>query len=137
MKLEALPGHIEEAEGPMVLAAELGFWLSDFLREGTVTLFEAYLLNGERLRLERWSYTRPAFGSQSRYSQTLALLMQTLLSEVWNEPRAAAHYRSWLRGALEALGETRPHYSQAISAEVAAGEIHTSTLQALEPAQAP
>lgn len=102
--------EIENEENPLIIADEVGIFVSDSLRDEQISLYSAFLLNQDVLRLKRLAYRQPAWQYQLSLSGVLALFMQYLFALAAHEAGAAATVLKWLREDFPGLSEKRDHY---------------------------
>lgn len=95
---------------PLVVANEIGFYISDNLRNQSISLYSAFLLHQDELNLKRMGYRQPAWRHRLSISGVLALYMQYLFGLSCGEANVARKAAEWLEEDLPMLGEKRNHY---------------------------
>ena len=80
------------------------------LRDTTLTLYEAYLLHCEAVRIDRIAYTQSAWGRQLSISGLLTIVMHAITAEAFGLHDAAGTYERWYVDDFPQLGEHRPHF---------------------------
>jgi len=108
--MKELKEDIESSENPRVISISLMFFLSDALSEESVSLYEAYSINGYRLRFERLGYIQPAWQGRVQISSCIALLNHYLLASYFDEEKEKERFREWLLESVRLNEETREHY---------------------------
>lgn len=101
---------LRSTDNPAVRAAELSFYISDGLKSGKLNIYEAYLLQWEKLKFERDSYTLPAWNVKVRISACVELLNQRLIALALGDNKGAERAAEWGGEALRLCAEKRPHY---------------------------
>lgn len=101
---------IRSTDNPAVRAAELSFYISDGLNSGRLNIYEAYLLQWDKLKFERDSYTLPAWNVKVRISTCVELLNQRLTALALGDNKGAERAMEWGSEALRLCAENRPHY---------------------------
>ncbi|MBD5781531.1 hypothetical protein IEN85_18665 [Pelagicoccus sp. NFK12] len=102
--------EIESTENPMLIANSLGFFLSDAIREETISLYEAYCINGYTLHFQRLGYTQPAWHGRVQVSTCIAILNHLLLAVYFEDKKKEEKTREWLIEAVGLNEEKREHY---------------------------
>lgn len=108
--IAALLKELSDTGNPGSRALKLTFFASDALRNGQISLYEAYLLYAEALSYDRLAYLAPGRPNRVQISSLVKLLNLKLLALVFGEAEAAA---LWEKQALELYPlnqEKRPHY---------------------------
>lgn len=97
---------------PAVKANTLGVYLADGLREKQISLYEAYLIEEEKIAFERMAYTQPAWGQYGHIhiSDLIELLNVKMLSLLFQNKAGACLWDDWARKAYQVVREKRPHY---------------------------
>ena len=95
---------------PLIVADDVGIFVSNALREKSISLFSAFLLNQDVLRLRRIGYRQPAWSHQFSISSLLALYMQYLCGLAIGEDGISRSVASWLREDFPLLGDKREHF---------------------------
>ena len=109
-EVESLISHIRNTDNPLIVANKISYFLSDALREGKISLYEAYVVNWEEIRFRRMGYTQPAWGGRVRIMTCLTLLNQKLLAHFFNDQLGVEKLRDWGLEANQLNNEKRPHY---------------------------
>jgi hypothetical protein len=104
------PLDLEAETNPLLVADEIGFFLSDGLRDGSVSLRSAFYLNQEALRIRRRAYHQPAWGYTLSISGLLAVYMQRLVALATGEKVISQQLANWLKEDAPLLKERRAHY---------------------------
>lgn len=95
---------------PLIVSDEISFAVSDGLRDRSMSLYSAFLLNQDVLRLRRIAYRQPAWHYQLSLSGVLALYMQYLFALAIDEASVANTVGNWVAEDFPLLGEKREHY---------------------------
>lgn len=101
---------LRSTDNPAVRAADLSYYISDGLKSGRLNIYEAYLLQWEKLKFERDSYTLPAWNVKVRISTCVELLNQRLTAMALGDNKGAERTAEWGGEALRLCAENRPHY---------------------------
>ena len=101
---------LRSTDNPAVRAAELSFYISDGLNSGRLNIYEAYLLQWEKLKFERDSHTLPAWNVKVRVSTCVELLNQRFTALALGDNKGAERAMEWGSEALRLCAENRPHY---------------------------
>lgn len=101
---------LEREENPLIVADEVGIFVSDALRDERISLHSAFLLNQDVLRIRRLAYRQPAWQYQLSLSGVLALFMQYLFGLAIEESNVTETVAAWLHEDLPYLGDKRGHY---------------------------
>lgn len=80
------------------------------LRDATLTLYEAYLLHCEAVRIDRIAYTQSAWGRRLSISGLLTIVMHSITAEAFRLHDAASKYERWYVDDFPQLAEHRPHF---------------------------
>lgn len=105
-----LISHIKQLDNPLIIAAEISYFISDAMREGKISLYEAYLLNWEEIKYRRMGYTQSAWNGKVRIATCLAILNQKLLAHIFHEQTGAELLKVWGLEAYKLNKENRAHY---------------------------
>lgn len=100
----------DRESNPMSVSDEIGVLISEGLRDRSLNLYGAFLLNQEALRLQRRARREPAWGVTLSISGLLALYMQRLVALATGQERVSATVASWLEEDAPMLAERRDHY---------------------------
>lgn len=95
---------------PLIVADEINLRVSEWLRDQSISLYSAFLLNQDELRLRRDGYRQPGWRHELSLSGVLRLYMQYLFSVAVDEPGVASTLAGWLRKDAPLLAEHREHY---------------------------
>ncbi|MBQ7775647.1 MAG: hypothetical protein IJ379_06975 [Lachnospiraceae bacterium] len=110
-KVAELLTELKKRKNPRIIASELNRFLIQSLREGKISLYEAYLINAEVLNFARDGYILPAWqGFGVSISNCIMLLNQWMMANVFQDEEYAKQLQVW---AVEAAGlckEKRKHY---------------------------
>ena len=101
---------LDRESNPLIVADAIRFFISDGLRDESISLYSAFLLNQDELRLRRMGYRQPAWRSRLSLSGVLALYMQYLFGLAVGEADVTRTVASWLEEDIPLLGEKRKHY---------------------------
>ncbi len=101
---------IKDTDNPKIKAYKLTSYLSDLLKKQKITIYEAYLLNGEILNYMREWYRLPAWNGWVQISTCLEIFNQRLLAVAFKEMEYADLLKKWGREALQLCTEKRQHY---------------------------
>lgn len=109
-EVEKLICHIKNEIDPLIVANKTSYFLSEALREGKVSLYEAYLLNWEEIKYRRMGYTQLAWNGRVRIATCLTILSQKLLAHIFDEQTGAEKLKAWGLEAYNLNNERRAHY---------------------------
>jgi len=101
---------LERERNPLIVADAIGYFISNELREKRISLYSAFLLHQDELRLRRLGYRQPAWHSRLSISGVLALYMQYLFGLAAGEANVARTVALWLEEDFPLLAEKRKHY---------------------------
>jgi hypothetical protein len=101
---------IDKINNPSLVANKISYFISDALRENQITLYEAYVLNLEIIKLNLISYTQPAWNRNVRISTCLIILNQYLLAKIFDNIEGAEMLERIALEAFELNKEKRSHY---------------------------
>jgi hypothetical protein len=110
MDIEELRSRIRNQRNPLIIADEIGFFISAALRAGNISLYECYLLCDSQAGLFRQGYLKPAYRYSPGYRRLLSLIMLLLLARYYGDQVLASKHRLWLFEARDKLCERRLHY---------------------------
>lgn len=105
----ALIQSLNGTNNPAVRAAKLSFFISDGLKSGALNIYEAYLIQWEKIGFER-AYTLPAWGGRVRIASCVELLNQRLTALALGDGAGAERTAELGAKALRLCAEKRPHY---------------------------
>jgi hypothetical protein len=108
--IEILINSIKNINNPVVIADKISHFVIDSLRDDTISLYEAYVINSEAVRFKRLGYMQPAWNERVRITICLSLLNQKLLSHIFNENESAEKIKVWGVEAYKLNKEKRSHY---------------------------
>ncbi len=131
-KAEALLESVKGRINPGNRALDIGVFVSQGLRDKTLTLYEAYQLSGLKMEFERLSYVQPAWSNRVRITILVELLNLRLLAAVFDEKREEAHWLAYAKEAYDLNREKRPHYILDRYPECLKETIPSEFLQALQ-----
>ncbi len=109
-RAEALGESVRGQINPGNRALDIGVFVSQGLRDKTLTLYEAYQLSGMKMEFERLAYVQPAWPDRVRITILVELLNLRLLAAVFDEKREEAHWLAYAKEAYDLNREKRPHY---------------------------
>lgn len=101
---------LDSESNPLIVADAITIFISDGLRNGTISLYSAFLLNHDVLRLRRLGYRQPAWQCRLSISGVLALYMQYLFGLAIGEAKVATVVSGWLGADVSLIAEKRDHY---------------------------
>lgn len=101
---------VRGTDHPSIKANRLSAFLSKLLKEKSIDIYEAYLLNGEIINYEREGYTLPAWNGIANISRCLAILNQRLLALAFKDDEYANVLKEFGIEALSLCNEKRVHY---------------------------
>jgi hypothetical protein len=102
--------EIKTEDMPSIKAACLSSFLTVATREQKINLYEAYLINAERLRFERDGYKIVAWRGRVRLQNCILLLNQKLLADVFKDENGSRLYKQWAFEAYDSLKDKPKHY---------------------------
>ena len=100
----------DHEENPLIVADAVRFFISDRLRDGSISLYSAFLLNQDELSLRRSGYRQPAWCHPLSLSGVLALYMQYLFGLAIGEAKITSSVAAWLEEDISLLDTERKHY---------------------------
>ena len=100
---------VKGTDNPKLKAADLSFYLSNKLKEKEISIYEAYLLNGEVINYEREGYILPAWNGRVSISTCLELMNQRLLALAFKDDKYANVLKEFGLEALRLCKEKRSH----------------------------
>lgn len=95
---------------PLIVADSITQFISGRLRDETISLYSAFLLNQDALRLGRRGYHQPAWRQQFNLRCALALYLQYLFAMAIGEANVAQTVAAWLAEDVPLLNTNRKHY---------------------------
>jgi len=101
---------IKQVNNPIVKSKKIAFYISDLLKNQEITLYDAYVLNKEVIKLQREWYLLPAWNGWSQISTCLAIMNQRLLAVAFEELDYAEQLGQWGQDAFRLCKEQRKHY---------------------------
>ena len=109
-----------------MVATELGFFISDALRAGTVNLYDGLHLADLEMALLRRGYAQPAWPRSDRTRELgirhiLSIIMLCLTARYFREPALAQKHKQWLAEAESRLTDDRGHYHKRAAGLLAEG----------------
>ncbi len=102
--------EVKSVAKPNMKAIKLTWYVTDLLKKGTLTIYEAYLLYGEILKYKREGYKLPAWNGRVQISDCLEIINQRLLAIAFGEQEYAEVLKNWGREAFQLCKEKRTHY---------------------------
>lgn len=105
-----MPWDPDTESNPLRVVVEIGFYVSAGLRDGSLCLRSAFLLNHEAIRVRRMAYLQPAWRHDLSISGLLAIYMQRLVAVATGESAVARSATAWLVEDAPKLARRRPHY---------------------------
>jgi hypothetical protein len=115
MDIEELRTNIDGETNPLLVATELGFFISDALKDSKISLYEAMYLKELEYSLLIQGYQKPAFSYTIGISLLLSLEMLYLLAAYFQEEELAKNLLSKILLAKDKNGEDRDHYSKIVA----------------------
>lgn len=100
----------ENEINPLIISNKIGYYISDGLRDGSLNLYSAYLLNHEYIRVRRFGYIQNSWNYDLSISGIIAIFMHYLCSLVFEEDNISNAVASWLKEDILLLKENRSHY---------------------------
>ncbi len=100
---------IQEIDKPIVLAVDLGVYISRCLRNEWISLYEAYILNGEFISLTRGS-GKCGWNQRVYISTCLLVLNQRMLAILYGDMEYAERLKEFGFEAMRLNDEKRPHF---------------------------
>lgn len=108
--MQNLLQRLNKTNHPMVKASELTRFIVNALKSNQITLYEAYLLNGEVINYTRDNYFTPAWNGRVQISTCLKLYNQWLMALVFKDEAYAKKIEQWYLEAIALNKEKRKHY---------------------------
>ncbi|GMK47065.1 hypothetical protein PghCCS26_41950 [Paenibacillus glycanilyticus] len=109
-EVEILISQIKNQINPIIIANKISHFVSDAMREGKISLYEAYMLNWEEIKHRRLGYIQRAWNGRVRIATCLAILNQKLLAHIFDEQPGAEELKAWGLEAYNLNIEQRTHY---------------------------
>lgn len=100
----------EICDHPLIQADELQVYISSRLRDGSVDLYSAFLLQHEGLRIRRNGYLQPAWNYTLSISGLLQIYMICLTARAFGADRMTSVAEDWFSEDIALLQERRPHF---------------------------
>ena len=122
MNIEELRELIDNEPNPVLVATELGFFLSDSLEEGSINIYEGFWVADLCGSLLREGYTKAAWSYTVGYQHILSLVMLYVMALYFGEQSQLEKYRGWALEAENHLAESRKHYSLSLLARLRDGD---------------
>lgn len=107
---EAVLRDIQNATHPAVKAVKLSHYISDGLKNKSLSLYEAYHLQEEVICYKREGWLLPAWNGIVSYSSCIEILNQMILAEIFQDTANAKLLREWGRKAYSLCDKKRRHY---------------------------
>ena len=101
---------LKNKTNPVMISDSISHFIINSLRDNSINLYEAYLINMEAIKFERLGYTQIGWNSRVRISTCLALLNQKLLSDAFDEHVCAKKVNEWAMEAYQLNREKRLHF---------------------------
>lgn len=111
MDIETLHKNIGALENPVLIATELGFFISDGCSDGSLSLYEAFLLKDTELNLLQQGATQPAWNHGLGMSHLLGLERLFALATYFSDARLADTILERVSETIPILREKREHFS--------------------------
>lgn len=86
------------------------YYTSSRLRDGSVSLYSAFLLAHEALRIGRNGYLQPSWNNSLSISGLLRIYVHCLTARAFRADRMATIAEAWLVNDASHLREHRPHF---------------------------
>lgn len=102
--------NIKEVCNPAIKANRLLLYLNDLLKKQEITIYEAYLLQGQIINYMRDWYKQPAWGGWVQISTCLEIMNQRLLAVAFKDVDYAKTLKEWGSEAFRLCEEKRTHY---------------------------
>ncbi|MBN1500155.1 MAG: hypothetical protein JW982_08370 [Spirochaetes bacterium] len=99
-----------ESENPGSTAFNISLFICDGLRNGSLSLYESYMLNYEFLRFNRLWYTQKAWEGWVQITNLIDILNQKLLAEVFNDKQCIKSIMDMAEEVFLLNSEKRKHY---------------------------
>lgn len=100
----------QKYDNPIITAKHLSFQITKLLRENKITVYEAYLLQGEVINYTRDWYTKPAWDGFVSISTCLEIFNQRLMALAFNDTAYAHTLQITGQEAFRLCSEKRQHY---------------------------
>lgn len=123
MDIEELNKNIVDLENPVLIATELGFFISDGCTEGSLSLYEAFLLTDTELQLLQKGAIQPAWNYSLGMSHLLRLERLFVLATYFKETRHSEIILGRISDAMPILTEKREHFSKEVANQLFDGNI--------------
>lgn len=102
--------ELETEKNPLIISDNITYVISDGLREGSVNLYSAFLLNHECIRIKRFGYHQTAWNYSLSISGIVTIYMHYLCAHAFGTSKIADVVLRWLAEDLPMLKESRNHY---------------------------
>jgi len=102
--------NFNNESNPLIVSNKIRRFISAGLKDGTLNLYSAYMLNLEAIRIKRLGYHQAAWNYRLSISGIIALYMQYLCSLAYDDRQVAKTVMSWLKEDITLLKENRAHY---------------------------
>ena len=97
-------------DNPSIQANKVRRFIVRGLRDESLTLFEAYQLHCEALRIDRIAYTQSAWDRQLSISGLLSIVMHAITARAFGLVDASISYQRWYVDDFRLLEERRTHF---------------------------
>ncbi|BDU27619.1 MULTISPECIES: hypothetical protein [unclassified Flavobacterium] len=101
---------IDKINNPLLVANKISYFISDALRENTINLFEAYLLNLEEIKIRRIGYIQLSWNVNIQIRTCLAIINQLILAYYFGNIETIEMLKRWGLEAFNLNKEKRSHY---------------------------
>jgi len=110
LEYDILIEKLEKEINPTIRAAILGKYLSDCLKTNSFNLYEAYLINWEKIRFERRGYLQSSWNERVGITNCISVLNMKMLAYLFNEEKSLETLDNWAKEAYRLNQEKRKHY---------------------------
>ena len=110
MKHNVLIEKLRKEINPTLKASTIRKYINDSLVNNSISLYEAYMLSLEALRLEREGYIKPAWNKKVYIKQCIAILNMKMLAYLFSESKSMDLLDNWAQEAYKLNREKRKHY---------------------------
>lgn len=84
-KIDILVKKITSTKNPSIIASDIMSFNISLIRDEQISLYEAFMLNGEAIKFERLAYTQLSWKQKVNINTCLIILNQKLLADVFDE----------------------------------------------------
>lgn len=102
--------ELKSTNHPSVRASILSKYISQSLLNKCINLYEAYLLNWEKINYEREAYVQPAWNKKVQITNCISILNMKMVAYLLNDQLSVIKLSDWALEAYNMNQEKRSHY---------------------------